>query len=321
MRFLEIMGNLNVVKSIGVLAAVVSIVAGLSSLGILPRARNTAQSAAPAQATRSASATPPGQAGDASVPVASLPQGVSIVADDPAAQAQVSEASQDLAAILQVATKDYGLAPTRQMTVYLASDESTARSRLQQFGASQSVIDNFFQTKAPSFRYNTPNAFYLLIYLPATGTGTPMRGVLGLAVGDYAARAIGDGWGRVDAYPYWFLRGFELWTQTRFGSSPVTFKSKALSDSKAKTAPSLSSISTNAQAQALMAKPNGNSLLDDRSEAAVQYLAQQYGDAALGQLLKDNAFGSIPQFNAALQKATSLTPDGLDAAVDKWLQQ
>jgi hypothetical protein len=142
-----------------------------------------------------------------------------------------------------------------------------------------------------------------------------------LAVGDYAARVIGDGWVRTDAYPYWFLRGFELWTQTRFGSSPVSYKSKAASDFKANTAPALSSISTNAQAQQLNARPNGTALLDDRSEAAVQYLAQQYGDAALGQILQDNAFGSLSQFNTALQKATSLTPDDLDNALNKWLQQ
>jgi hypothetical protein len=315
-RFLGSVGSLNIAKSVGMLAAVVSIVAGLSSLGLLPRSRNAAQSAGPIP---TASATPPAQAGGTTVPIASLPQGVSIVADDPASQAQVSGASQDLAAILQVASKDYGLTPTRQFSVYLASDESAARSQLQQWGQTQPVIDNFFQTKAPSFRYNTPNAFSMLIYLPATGVGTPTRGVLGLAVGDYAARVIGGG--RTDTYPYWFLRGFELWTQTRFGSSPVSFKTKAASDFKAKAAPTLSSISTNDQAQQLSAKPNGSTLLDDRSEAAVQYLAQQYGDAALGQILKDNAFGSISQFNAALQKATSLTPDDLDNALNKWLQQ
>jgi hypothetical protein len=90
-----------------------------------------------------------------------------------------------------------------------------------------------------------------------------MRGVLGSNVGEYAARVIGGGWERTDAYPYWFLRGFQLWTQTRFGTLPASYRTRASADLKSGTAPAVTTIATMAQAQSAIGKSNGAPLVDD----------------------------------------------------------
>ncbi|MGI8549784.1 MAG: hypothetical protein ACR2PL_03145 [Dehalococcoidia bacterium] len=94
----------------------------------------------------------------------------------------------------------------------------------------------------------------------------------------------------------------------------------AIADLREGRTPSLASISSQTDVDAFNASRKSAPLSTAaRSEVAVEYLAQTYGQAALGRLLRENVGGSPSTFNQHLTEVTGVSVDGLDAAVSRWL--
>lgn len=282
----------------------------------LPGARNGSAAAAhPVQQRHPAQAAAP-----ASAPGGSAAQAMSVTADDGAAQSRVEAARTALNAVVSQFNQDYGLAAKRPLTIHLASDQSTARSRLGAFGDDAASIDSFFQDGGATESVNTASGVEALIYLP---NSNGLRGDLGLVLAAYTLSTAGGSVGRADTpYPWWFERGFAVYQLARFTNTGRQYHTRALADVRAGTAPALAAVSSDANAQAYMSKHRGGlPAVDARSEAAVEWLAQNYGQAAVGRLIQANAAGSIAQFDDLLQRITGMSLNQLDLVLNRWLQQ
>lgn len=252
-----------------------------------------------------------------------LSAGVTLAADDAGANASLAGAQQNLAAILIDFRDTQGLAINSPLFFHLASSQAAARTHLREdLRLSSAATDQFFANKHVVETATGPTGIQVLVYLPDV---RDLRGSLAFAVAGCVLRSYG-GLERVDAYPYWFLRGFQTYEESRFSTVPLTSaaaqKARAAQDARSGVAPMLGGIATDASAQALLKEHSGALLqVDARSEAALEYLAESEGAGTLSRLLKANAFGSIAQFNALLVQLTGMAPDELDANLNRWLQQ
>jgi class 3 adenylate cyclase len=249
-------------------------------------------------------------------------QNASVVAEDADAQPKLNLAVTDLNAILSQFASDYGPTPPRHLTVYLTTSEVDAIQLMaQQFKMRQDVINNFFAPNSPSSvatHSTPPDAVGSVIYLPNTAD---LRQALAFTAASYYLAA-GDqgtpGPPGLGAYPYWFARGFIVYEQDRFRESKALFRQMAVDDVQAGTAPSLASISRGADVTAFEATAASNTTrVDARSEAAVEYLAQKYGEATLGRLLRE---GRFPAFADTLHQISGMSLDDFNAALTASLQ-
>jgi hypothetical protein len=259
-------------------------------------------------------------------PVALQPpfQNVSVVADDAAAQPRVDEAITDLNIILPQFAGDYAPPPSTHLTVHLTAQEAVARQVMtRNLSMTQNRIDGFFASKQRTnvaSGSGSDGGFASVIYLP---NSTDIRPLLAADAGFYYLLSLSGGANSSGVYPYWFSRGFGLYMANRFSEggwsvppSSLTLHQTAVNDVQAGTAPSLASISLSADVTASETEAANNAgHVDARSEATVEYLAHQYGEAALGRLLRGDASGSIARFNGLLQQVTGMGLDELNAAV------
>lgn len=233
----------------------------------------------------------------------------------PVLRPKLDEAVKDLNAFLPQLASDYALPPSTHWTLHLTTQEAVARQvMLRDLKANQNQINTFFASNSSVISSgNGPAGIASLIFMPDT---TYVRGGLAFDAGSYYMSALGGGIPSSGVYPYWFSRGFVLYVHTRYSESGFSVRQSAINDAQAGTAPSLARISNPADVFAAEAAAANNAVqVDARGEAAFEYIARKYGEAALGRLLRDNSFGNIPKFNDLLQEITKMGIDDFNATV------
>jgi len=265
-----------------------------------------------------AAAAPPAQAGARTVTLPAPFAAITVIAADGAASVKLDEAVKDFGAILPQLASDYAPPQSMRWTVHLVSDLSLARQVLAgDIGFNQSAVDSFFKNGNSLQTQYFEAGVQTLFYLP---NSPDTRGNLAWAAGSYLTYT--QGGNKDDVYPYWFRRGVPIYLRVRFTETGYSLARAASGDVKSGTAPSLSSISVYSDVYAFQAKLSSNTMrVDVRSEAAVEYMAKQYGEAAIGRLLRDNQFGNIPKFTDLLQQVTGMGVQGLDRALNASLTQ
>jgi hypothetical protein len=234
---------------------------------------------------------------------------VNVTPEDEGARGGVNETSQDLQAIFKELSSEFGFVPNTPFAVDLATDEATGRRTLSALGQSATAINGIFSQQLAASVSGTSSSIYAFVFLPFTGD---LRGTLAFATGAYIFGSFGA-FDRADVYPYWFRRGFNVWLQSRFSQAGFTLRPTAISDQQAGNAPALAQISSAADVNISSGAPAKS--IDARGQAAVEYLAQKFGVAAVGRLLNENASGSIARFNGALQSLTNMTLDQFNDAL------
>ena len=288
--------------------------AGTGSL--FGRAEKTA--AATATGTRqNGTKTPAGGAGAKPTAVPAPAQPLTVKAEDVESQASVVDVQHDLEFLLQRFQEDYGITPNQPITVYLAMDPDAAMKRLAKFGIKKDEAQNVLLTHPLQPNKNATNTYEDLVYLHNTKTPGTFQFTLA-TIASYSAFA------QTMPHPYWFELGFARYQATFVpgASDPLTLR--AAGAVKAGAAPSLAGISTDDEVQAFESShKQGAILVNAISEAAVRYIAQQHGEAAVGRLLRgdaQNASGSVEQFDVLLQQITKMNIDDFNTAVDHSLQ-
>jgi tRNA A-37 threonylcarbamoyl transferase component Bud32 len=241
-------------------------------------------------------------------------QAVSVISEDSASAARVTDAELGLRTIVPQVAADYGVGFRGPLVIHLANDESTARRVLTAMGASGGVVDNFFGNKLASQTLTSAKGVESVVYLPYL-PNDDLRGNLAFIIASYTLRSSGA-LDRADAYPYWFIRGFERHQQARFSQVNFTLRQTALLDAKAGAAPALTTLVSQADALTFASgAADGSTRLDARGQAAVDYIVQNHGEGAIARLLRENAFGSVAQFNGVLQSIVKTPLDEFNEAV------
>jgi len=260
-------------------------------------------------------AAPPGSA-PAPAPLAELPPTVSVVAGDAGASAKANETSTDLRAILAVLEADFGLRESRTWRLHLFSDEATARQAMSQLGFAPADIDSFFSSRMGE-RDTYGSSDDSVLFLPDV---FDLRGDLGYMAADYTLLNFGGVEGK-EVYPAWLQAGLPWYVQTQFSQSGLGYHFEAIVDSLTGAAPSLSALEQLSDLRAYMAQdPQNLHHLTVRGAAAIDFIAERYSRSALYAIVNGDALGSPQKFNELLQTNTSLTPDQLDTALDRWLK-